>query len=108
MNEKVTLYFYQDENIKINIAAYIDDSGHLRIEGYDIGKSVKKLKGSSDCEYFITVKNDFVPLLKNFLIQKNESLLEAIKNKFNNNRAFSSFKEYLKKNNIEFEQFYWN
>ncbi|MCO5257693.1 MAG: hypothetical protein M9926_13155 [Lentimicrobium sp.] len=39
--QKVTLYFLERPDIKINIELYFNGSGQLILDGYDIGKSVK-------------------------------------------------------------------
>jgi hypothetical protein len=48
--EKLTLYHFENPDIKVTIEAYFREEW-LLVEGYDIGKRVEEVWGDSDYEY---------------------------------------------------------
>lgn len=49
--KKVVLYKLEEPNLKVDVEAYFNDNGQLVIDGYDRGKRVKSLRGTSSYEY---------------------------------------------------------
>ncbi len=108
--DKITLYEFESHDIKISIKVYFNEKNDLIFDGYEIGKRVNELIGDSDYEYKYTIKdNDVKKIAKLFNIDFNEKifLLKEIKNRFNENDAYSKFGNFMKENNIEFESFTW-
>lgn len=99
------LYSLRTDEISVDIyLGWLGES--FVLEGYDIGKTVEKLHGDIDYEYFITVKgpglqklfqlNNIEPGLKS-------ELVAAVSEKINGNSSFSMFRRYLKDNDVAFE-----
>lgn len=89
---------------------YFTEKGQLFFDGYDIGKTVKKIWGDSDYEYTYTIEPGQVPVLCNILgIQPGDqvALLLEIKNRFAGNKAYSMFGDFLKTHNIQHQRFTW-
>ena len=108
--EKITLYEFQSPDIKISLKVYFNEENKLIFDGYDIGKTVSKLMGDSDYEYKYSVEFDEVKkIAKLFDINLNEQIpfLKEIKNRFNDNDAYSKFGAFMKENNITFKSFTW-
>ncbi|MBR9853905.1 MAG: hypothetical protein GYB37_04910 [Algicola sp.] len=108
--DKITLYEFESPNIKISMKVYFNEKNDLIFDGYDIGKTVSKLMGDSDYEYYYTIKfGEAKKIAKLFNIDINEKIdfLREIKNHFNQNDAYSKFGKFMKDNNIEFESFTW-
>ncbi|MEO0505883.1 MAG: hypothetical protein AAF090_06985 [Bacteroidota bacterium] len=108
--EKITLYEFESPNIKISMKVYFNEKNDLIFDGYDIGKKVNELIGDSDYEYKYTVKDNQVKKIAdlfNIDFNKKKILLKEIKNRFNENDAYSKFGIFMKENNIEFESFTW-
>jgi hypothetical protein len=106
---KVTLYHYQDPDIRITIEAYFDGE-RLVVEGFDIGKRVEELLGDSDYEYATGVDQEelkkLYPLM-NVPVGDKDGLLNAIAEKFNTNYCYSEFQAFLDNNGIKAEAFSW-
>ena len=108
--EKITIYEFENPNIKISMKVYFSEENKLIFDGYDIGKAVNQLMGDSDYEYQYSVKfSEVKKIAKIFDININEKmvLLKEIKNRFNGNDAYSKFGDFMKENNIVFESFTW-
>ena len=106
--QKVTLYFLERPDIKINIELYFDESGQLILDGYDIGKSVKDFQGDSDYEYTITIEpKEVMKLYEIFSLEPDnrEALLEAVKERFGVNEAYTLFEKFLKSHGIDYSGF---
>lgn len=109
--EKITLYEFENPNIKISMKVYFNDKNELIFDGYDIGKRVNELMGDSDYEYQYTIQFDEAKKIANLFnidIKEKTVLLKEIKNRFNENDAYSKFGTFMKENNIEFESFTWS
>ena len=48
--EKVTLYQFKSDRIKVSIEIYFNEKEQLIMEGYDVGKAVEEFHGSYDYE----------------------------------------------------------
>lgn len=108
--EKITLYEFENPNIKISMKMYFNEENELIFDGYDIGKTVSELMGDSDYEYKYSVKFDEVKKMAaifNINIDEKMVFLKEIKNRFNDNEAYSKFGAFMKKNSIVFESFTW-
>jgi hypothetical protein len=107
--ERVTLYHYQDTEIKITVEAYFKDEW-LMVEGYDVGEKVEKLWGDSDYEYAVGVNREelkkLYPLL-NVPVGNREGLLAAIAARFNSSYCYSEYVGLLNQNGIKAEAFSW-
>jgi hypothetical protein len=107
--EKVTLYSFSSEYIRITIEAWFEDDT-LVVEGYDIGKRVQEAWGDSDYEYSVKVKpGEVEKLYKLFSVEPvdRQKLLEAVAARFNGNHAYSLFCDFLESNGIKSEGFSW-
>jgi len=76
------------------LEAYVEESGDLVIEGYDLGESVEKVWGDSDYEYWRRVKCEHVPMV----------LLQLIKDRFSSDVKFH---EWLSEKGIPDEFTSW-
>lgn len=109
--QKVTLYFLERPDIKISIELYFNESGQLILNGYDIGKSVTNFWGDSDYEYTITIEpKEVEKLCEIFSLEPDnrEALLEAIKDRFGVNEAYTLFEKFLKTHGIDYSGFTYN
>ncbi|WP_298781928.1 hypothetical protein [uncultured Polaribacter sp.] len=108
--EKITIYKFESTDIKILMKVYFNEENKLIFDGYDTGRSVKKLMKSSSYEYKYSIEfSETKKLAKIFNINFNEKMviLNEIKNRFNENNAYSKFGKFMKENNIKFESFTW-
>ncbi|MEO0527757.1 MAG: hypothetical protein AAFZ89_11060 [Bacteroidota bacterium] len=108
--EKITLYEFESPDIKISMQVYFNKENKLIFDGHDVGKTVSKLMGDTDYEYQYSVESkEAKKIAELFGINFNEKIvfLKEIKNRFNDNNAFSKFGEFMKENNIAFESFFW-
>ncbi|WP_370477217.1 hypothetical protein [Tamlana flava] len=108
--EKITLYEFESPNIKISMKVYFNDKNELIFDGYDIGKRVNELMYDSDYEYQYNIKYNEAKKIANLFnidINEKKDLLKEIKNRFNENDAYSKFGAFMVENNIEFESFTW-
>lgn len=69
------------------LKAYVEDTGDLVLEGYDLGDLVEKWWGDADYEYWRRIEKDDVARV----------LLELIKDRFQSDSAFA---EWLKHKGI--------
>jgi hypothetical protein len=109
MRNSITLFHFQDEDIKIDIVARFDGD-KLVIDGYDIGKRVGELMGDSDYEYIMTIPATSVASLYGLLdveAGNRKKLLKALAKRFHGNKCFSAIGDFLDQNSIEHETFTW-
>ncbi|MCZ2489281.1 hypothetical protein [Aquirufa antheringensis] len=107
MEHKKKLFSIDNENIRVMINLGFDGED-LKLDGYDIGKSVSDMWGDSDYEYSITVSEGELPRLYelNRVYFGNKKKLISVLAKFlSDNKAFTLFHDYLKENNIPFTCF---
>ena len=107
MEHKKKLFSIDNENIRVMINLGFDGED-LKLDGYDIGKSVNDMWGDSDYEYSITVSEVELPRLYklNRVTFGNKKKLISVLAKFlSDNKAFTLFHDYLKENNIPFTCF---
>lgn len=107
--ESITLYEHRDDSIHIKVDAHITKNG-LLLSGYDIGKRVKELTGSSDYEYNVTVKWPELPAVCSLLnIETGDyyALLLKLKQDYGHGTGFSAFMTLLKEQEIKYETFFW-
>jgi hypothetical protein len=106
---RVTLYHFEDPEIKVTIEAYFNGE-MLIVEGYDIGTRVEEFLGDSDYEYATGVNQDelmkLYPLM-NIPVGDKEGLLKAIADRYHTNFCYSEFRNFLVDNNIQSEAFSW-
>ncbi len=108
--EKVTLFFLENSNIKISMQIYFNEKDQLYFDGYDIGKFVEVAWGNSDYEYIYTIEPEEVNKFYQIFNLKDgdkSGLLQAIKNEFSVNKAYSLFGEFMLAHNINYERFTW-
>jgi hypothetical protein len=109
MRNSITLFHFQDEDIKIDIVARFDGD-KLVIDGYDIGKRVGELMGDSDYEYIMTIPATNVASLYGLLdveAGNRKKLLKALAKRFHGNKCFSAIGDFLDQNSIKHETFTW-
>lgn len=63
------------------LLAYIEVSGDLVLEGYDLGDAVEEWFGDADYEYWRRIESDNVPRV----------VLELIKDRFQSDAAFAAW-----------------
>ena len=101
-----TLELYKEtrDDVQVTINAYLEN-GELKLEGHDIGKTVKDSWGTGDSyEYFLSVsKDNTVELFESLGIpdKSDKQKLIAIKEKFNWENDFSEFSKYCEDNKIK-------
>jgi len=108
--EKITLYEFKSDRIKVRMEIYFNDKEQLIFDGYDVGKAVKELKESYDYEYYYTIEMKEVQKIALLLKVPSEdkaSILKAIKANFSGNDAYSKFGDFMRVGNINFETFTW-
>ena len=106
--EKVTLFYLERPDIKISMQIYFTEKGQLYFDGHDIGKAVENAWGDSDYEYLYSIEPEEVHKfyqLFNVPDEDKSALLQEIKNRFNVNKAYSLFGEFMRVNNIIFSRF---
>jgi hypothetical protein len=109
----VTLYHFQSPEIKISIAARIQDDESLFIDGYDIGKKVEEAWGDSDYEYTMTLPKEEKEKLKIIISQTKPAiatdaeLLEWLLKNFNHNYAYSAIKNLFERHELKYKTFSW-
>ncbi len=95
-------------DIKISMQIYFTEKGQLYFDGHDIGKAVENALGDSDYEYLYSIEPEEVHKfyqLFNVPDEDKSALLQEIKNRFNVNKAYSLFGEFMRVNNIIFSRF---
>jgi len=89
---------------------YFNEKDQLYFDGYDIGKSVEEAWGDADYEYTYTIEptevNKFYELF-NLIKDDKSGLLQALKDRFSSNRAFTLFGDFMKAHDIKFSTFTW-
>ncbi|MEK6781674.1 MAG: hypothetical protein AABY93_08205 [Bacteroidota bacterium] len=108
--EKVLLFSFATENIKVTIEAYFDKVENLIIGGYDIGKTVEEYWGDSDYEYMSTIPKEEVKKLYdlfNLSPGSKKELLSILQSKYNTNTCYSEIQNLLGHHNIRYEGFSW-
>jgi len=109
MRNSITLFHFQDEDIKIDIVARFDGD-KLVIDGYDIGKRVEEAWGDSDYEYIMTIPATSVASLYALLDVEpghRKKLLRSLARRFHGNKCFSAIGGFLQENHIEYSRFTW-
>jgi hypothetical protein len=109
MRNSITLFHFQNEDIKIDIVARFEGD-KLVIDGYDIGKTVEEAWGDSDYEYVMTIPTTSVASLYGLLdveAGNRKKLLKALAERFQGNKCFSAIGDFLEENNIEYDRFTW-
>jgi len=103
-----TLYKFKNEEISVHIEAYFEN-GDLKVSGYDIGKRVEDYWGDNDYEYDTVVAAAEVEKLYALLNipHKEEALLKALAEKFNDNTCYSRFQKFLEENKIAYSGSSW-
>ena len=108
--EKVTLFYLERPDITISIQIYFNENDQLYFDGYDIGKTVEEAWGDSDYEYTYTIEpeevNKFYELF-GLRVGDKSGLLQAIKNRFGVNEAYSLFGDFMQEHNIKHDSFTW-
>jgi hypothetical protein len=108
--EKVSLFQLETADIKISMQLYFNQQNQLIFDGYDSGRSVELAFGDSDYEYTHTIEPAEVSkmyALFNLQLGNKAVLLQALKEHFSVNEAYTLFAEYLKNNAINFTSFTW-
>ena len=103
--KKVVLYKLEEPNLKVDVEAYFNANGQLVIDGYDRGKRVKALRGTSSYEYLYAVEAENVKAIAQLLgneAANSEELLQLIQERFHGNHAFSEFGRFLRANDIDY------
>ena len=108
--ESISLFYLERPDIKISMDLYFTEKDQLFFDGYDIGKAVEQAWGDSDYEYTYTIEpgevNKFYTLF-NIAIGDRQALLQAFKERFSDNRAYSLLGEFMKANNIKYDGYTW-
>lgn len=84
------------------------DGEDLKLDGYDIGKTVEEMWGDSDYEYTITVDSgnlDKLYDINKVEIGNKKKLISKLSKFLSVNEAYSKFHDYLMENKIEFTAF---
>jgi hypothetical protein len=108
--EKVTLFHLERSDIKISMQIYFNEKDQLYFDGYDIGKTVKEVWGDSDYEYTYTIESEEVNKFYQIFdlrVGDKSGLLQAIKNRFSVNEAYSLFGDFMQEHNIRYDRFTW-
>ncbi len=103
------LFYHQGEQIRIDIRLGFEGE-KLKLDGYDIGETVREIWGDSDYEYFITVAGEALEKLyrlSGIEVGRKQELVEHLAGSFSSNEAFSSFRDYLTANEIQCGVFTW-
>lgn len=109
MGNSITLFHFQDEDIKIDIVVRFDGD-ELVIDGYDIGKRVGEVFGDSDYEYVMTIPAASVASLYKLLdveAGNRRKLLKTLAKRFQGNQCFSTIEDFLEENSIKYNRFTW-
>ncbi|MFZ5998885.1 MAG: hypothetical protein ACOYW3_00115 [Bacteroidota bacterium] len=109
--DRVLLFSFQNEQIKITIEAFFNSDGSLVVEGYDIGRNVEEYWGDSDYEYSFTVAAADVEKIYSLLNIEHgnqQAVLHYLQQNYNTNHCYSSLREWLDRNQIKHEGFSWS
>jgi hypothetical protein len=107
--ERITLYSFVNDEIKISIEAYFEGDS-LIIDGYDIGRRVEEYWGDSDYEYVLTIPPAGVDFLYAHLeIERGnrDGLLTALAGKYNTNSCYSDIYQLMEDKDIKCSGFTW-
>ena len=115
MTDRILISLYEEtrEDIKISVSAQIDTNGDFSMDGYDIGQLVKGIKGRSDYEYHLKIKNADKEILIEKLgesiatLQNDHDFMEWVKSNYGHNEGFSEFVEFVSLMGITKEVFFW-
>lgn len=108
--ENITLYYEERTDIKISMELRFTETGNLFFDGYDFGKFVKEHFGRSDYEYSYTIKPaEVIKPYALFSVKEGNKpgLLQAIKERFHANDAYSAFGKFMQENNVAYDRFIW-
>ena len=108
--ERIILFKLERPDIKISMEMYFNEKGQLIFDGYDIGKTVEDAWGDSDYEYGYTIEAVEVEKLYTLLGIENSnrhSLLISLKKRFEGNKAYSEFGDFMTENNIDYTGSTW-
>ncbi|MEL7531039.1 MAG: hypothetical protein AAFN10_07015 [Bacteroidota bacterium] len=90
------LYEEKTATIRMRIVVYESDEGKIVVHGHDIGEMVKKLKDKDDYEYFLTIEEEEVSLLKEKLGQSTTAeLLNLFEQEYSTDKAVSQIQKRL-------------
>lgn len=106
MVKSVTLFNYQDSDIKITIEVYFDQKNQLVLDGHDFGPKVENVWGKDSYDYVYTIAPDDVRKLAKCLnvdYHDNIGILEEIKKRFSGNRAYSMFGEFMDEHHVKYD-----
>jgi hypothetical protein len=104
---KKQLFKLDSKAIRVTINLGFDGED-LKLDGYDIGKTVGDMWGESDYEYSITVESENLNKLyelNKVEIGNKKKLISTLSKFLSINEAYSVFHDYLKDNNIIFKAF---
>jgi hypothetical protein len=107
MDHKKRLFTIDRADIRVTIDLGFDGE-ELKLDGYDIGKTVGEMWGDSDYEYSITVPEVELPKLyelNKVPFGEKKKLISTLAKAFSINEAYSKFHDYLQENNIKFSSF---
>ena len=107
MDFKKRLFTIDREDIRVTIDLGFDGED-LKLDGYDIGKTVDEMWGDSDYEYSITVESENLNRLyelNKVEIGNKKKLISTLSKFLSINKAYSVFHDYLRDNNIIFTAF---
>ena len=110
MEHTKRLFTIDRKDIKVTIDLRFAGE-NLKLDGYDIGKTVNDIFGDSDYEYSITISSENLPKLyeiNKVAIGKKVELINALAVFLSDNKAYSLFHDYLKENEIEFTSYTYN
>lgn len=108
--EKITLFYEERPDIKISMQLSFTEKGNLFFDGYDFGTFVKEHFGRSDYEYSYTIKpEEVIKLYSLFNLKEGDrsGLLQAIKERFHANDAYSAFGKFMQENKVAYDRFIW-
>ena len=107
---RINLYEFEDKDNKASMGLYFNERDQLIFDGYDIGRKVLEIRGSSDYEYKYTIAPAGVlKLAELFQVEYSDrkALLRAIKDRFGGNEAHSKFGEFMDGNQVTYQVFMW-
>lgn len=108
--QKVSLYYYESNEIKISMELYFNELGLLIFDGYDIGKKVEELMGDIDYEYSYNIEAlEVEKFYSIFALPSGDkaALLQLLKEQFGGNEAYSRFGNFMQENDIDYDAFTW-
>jgi hypothetical protein len=106
--EKILLYQYTDDSIKISMEIYFNDQDQLIFDGYDRGKKVTGMKGDYDYEYYYTIplaEAQRLALLLGANAEDKASCLAIIQQHFSTNDAYSRLGKFMREQGIDYQSY---